>query len=159
MKRIILVFFALLLLCGCSAKNYTPVIKADFNLSAVYKTGDFSYSCNIIKKDGCVFVIPSSTRAKGLIISCNGKEVSFKRKDFIKKYPIEEIDKTNPAVILYQVFTSIENAKVNLADDEFTYTGNCSIGKYILVQRKDNSFSSLTFPEADISVHFNKSAE
>ena len=91
-----------------------------------------------------------------MIISCNGKEVSFKRKNFEKTFPIERIDKTNPAVILYQIFSSLDVAEVHLIDEEFIYTGNCSLGKYILTQSKDNSLKSLSIPQAEIEIIFNK---
>ena len=154
MKKLIPIVLVLLLISGCSANKYTPVINADYELSAVYKTGDFSYSCIIEKKGETVSITPISTRAKGMIISCNGKEISFKRKNFIKSFRIEEIDKTNPALILYRVLTSLDSAQTNLIDGEFTYTGKCELGKYILTQKKDNSFSSLSIPQADIKIEF-----
>ena len=146
-----------MLFIGCSPEKYTPVIKADLSLSAVYKTGDFSYSCKIVKKENEVSVIPVSTRAKGLVISCSGKEVTFKKNKFVKTFSVDEIDITNPAVILYQVFSSLDSAQVSLIEDEFTYTGNCSLGKYILTQKKDNSFKSLTVPQAEIEIIFTQS--
>ena len=154
MKKIIPIVFVILLLAGCAAEQYTPVIKADYNLSAIYRAGDFSYSCKIEKAGNSISLTPTSTKAKGMIISCNGKEVSFKRKSFKKSFPIENIDKTNPAVILYQVFSSLDSAAVSLIDDEFIYTGSCSLGKYILTQKKDNSLKSLSIPQADIEINF-----
>ena len=157
MKKIIPLILAFLLFIGCSPEKQTPVINADFSLCAVYKTGDFSYSCKIVKKGETVSVIPSSTSAKGLVISCNGKEVTLKRKTFVKTFLFDEIDKTNPAVILYQVFSSLDSAQNKLIDDKFTYTGNCSLGKYILTQNKDNSFKTLTIPQAEIEINFSQS--
>ena len=146
----------MLLFSGCKTEKQTPVIKAEYTLSAVYKAGDFSYSCEIIKNENGVFVIPDSTKAKGMIISCNGKEVSFKRKNFETSFSIDKIDKTNPALLLYQVFSSLESANVNLIDGEYTYTGNCSLGKYILTQNKDNSLKSLSVPQAEIEINFSQ---
>lgn len=154
MKKIIPLFLALLLLSGCSAERLTPVINEDLKLSAIYKTGDFSFSCEIEKKGNEIKFTPTSTKAKGLIITCNGKELIFKRKNFSKSFKVDEIDKTNPALILYQVFSSLESAEVNLIDDKFCYKGNCSLGKYILKQNKDNSFHSLEIPMAEISIMF-----
>ena len=154
MKKIIPLILVLLLFSGCKAKEYTPVIKAEFKACAVYKTGDFSYTCEIIRTGDTFSISPTSTRAKGLVISCNGKEVSFKRNDFIKTFSVDELDKTNPAIMLYRVFTSLESADVKLIDGYFTYTGNSELGKYILKQDKNNAFVSLSIPQADINIDF-----
>ena len=151
MKRI-LPFFLVVLLSACATQKYTPVINEDFKISAIYRTGGFSYSCDIEKQGDTVYITPTSTRAKGLVISCNGREVTLKRKSFEKTFSIKDIDKTNPAIILYQVFTSLGDAKTQLIEGDFTYTGNCSLGKYILKQRKDNSIVSLEIPQADIQI-------
>ena len=156
MKKIIPLFFALLLLFGCSAKNYAPVIKKDFSISAIYKTGDFSYSCNITKQGDTVSITPTSTRAKGLIISCSENEVTFQRNKLKKTFKRDEIDLTNPAVILYEVFNKLENADVKLIDDKFTYTAKTSLGNFVLVQDKNNNLISLSLPEADIEIEFQK---
>ncbi len=154
MKKVIPIILALLLFSGCKAEKYTPVINVDFKVSAVVKTGDFSYSCNIERAGDTVYVSPTSSRAKGLVISCSSKEVSFKRKTFSKTFPVEEIDKTNPAVILHRVFTSLESADIKLIDGAFIYSGNCELGKYILTQNKDNSLKSLSVPQAHIEFEF-----
>jgi len=154
MKKLIPFVLVLLLFSGCKMRNYTPVINEDYKLSAIYKTGDFSFSCDIEKKGETVFVTPTSTRAKGLVISCNGKEVTFKRNKLIKTFDIYELDKTNPAIIFYQVFASLPDAEVHLIDGVFTYTGNCSLGKYILKQSKKNELLSLEIPQSDIYITF-----
>ena len=100
-------------------------------------------------------ITPTSTRARGLIISCNGKYVSLKRKSFVKTFSVEETDKTNPAIILYRVFNSLESADVRLIDGLFTYTGNCELGKYVLTQSKENSLLKLSIPQSSIEVEFN----
>jgi hypothetical protein len=154
MKRIIPIFLILLLLSGCKMRNYTPVINEDMKLSAIYKTGDFSFSCDIIRQGDVVSITPTSTRAKGLVISCNGKEVTFKRNKLKTTFDISELDKTNPAIIFYQVFSSLSDAEVKLIDGVFTYTGNCALGKYILKQTKRNELLSLEIPSADILITF-----
>ena len=155
MKKIIPLFLVLLLLSGCKTKTYTPVINEDFKLSAIYKTGDFSYLCDIEKKGDSISITPTSTRAKGLVINCDGKTVSFMRKDFVKTFEIGEMDKTNPALLLQQVFSNLQSAQVNLIDGFYTYSGNCSLGNYILKQSRENAFVSLEFPRAGIRIDFN----
>ena len=152
-KRI-LPLFLVVLLSACATQKFTPVINEDYKLSAIYKTGDFSFSCDIEKHGDTISVTPSSTRAKGLVISCNGKEVTFKRNKLSKTFDISQLDKTNPAIILYQVFSSLPEAEVSLIDGVFTYTGTCSLGKYILKQNKTNELISLEIPQADIEVEF-----
>ena len=154
MRKIIPFILVLLLLSGCETRSYTPVINEDFKLSAIYTAGDFSFSCDIERKGGTVTLTPTSTRAKGTVISCNGKEVTFRRKGFVKTFDISEIDKTNPAVLLSGIFSDLPNAEVKLIDGVFTYTGKCMLGNYILRQNTDNTFKSLTLPQAGVEVVF-----
>ena len=154
MKKTIPLVLIMLIFSACNMRTYTPVINEDIKLSAIYKTGDFSFSCDIVKQGDNVSIIPTSTRAKGMVISCNGKEVTFKRNKLIKTYDISELDKTNPAIILYQVFSSLDTADVKLIENAFTYTGSCSLGKYILKQNKNNELLSLSLPSANIEIDF-----
>ena len=68
MKKLIPLLFAVSLLVGC-AKSYTPILNTDFKLNAVYKIGDFSFSCEIVKNENIVSVTPTSTNAKNMIIT------------------------------------------------------------------------------------------
>ena len=155
MKKIIPFILVLLLFSGCKTRTYTPVINEDFKCSAVYKTGAFSFSKKKKKTGDTISLVPTSTKAKGMIISCNGKEVTLKRNKLVKTFDVGEIDKTNPALLLQQVFTSLGEAETSLVDGMFTYSGKCSLGNYILKQGKDNKLISLTFPQAYISITFN----
>jgi len=154
MKKIIPVFLILLLFSGCKMRDYTPVINEDFKCSAIYTTGDFSFSCDIEKKGDTINITPTSTRAKGMVISCNGREVALRRNNLVNTFDVGEIDKTNPAVLLHQVFANLDAAEVNLIEGAFTYSGRCSLGNYILKQGRDNKLISLAFPQADISITF-----
>ena len=152
MKKLLPIFLVFLLFSGCETRNYTPVINEDLKLSAIYKTGEFSFSCVFEKKGDTLSITPTSTRAKGTVISCDSGKVTFKRNNLVKSFDIGEIDKTNPAVLLHQVFSELENAEVSLVDGVFQYSGKCSLGSYILKQKKDNSIVSIEFPQAGISV-------
>ena len=75
----------------------------------MYTTGDFSYKCTVKWADSTAFVTVNSTNAAGLTISCDGKEVVFSKGNMIKREMRENIDSTNPAVLLWEVFNAIEN--------------------------------------------------
>ena len=154
MKKLIPVLLAALLFSGCAARTYTPVINEDFKVSAIYKTGDFSFSCEIEKQGNTLYFTPTSTRAKGMVISCNGSEVTFKRNKLIKTFEASKLDKTNPAVLLQGIFTSLDAAGVNLIDGVFTYSGKCPLGSYVLKQAGDNRLLSLELPQAGIYLDF-----
>lgn len=158
MKKVIPLFLVILTLCSCSAKIYTPVINQQFDLNAVYKTGDFSYNCRIVKDDKKLSVTALSSYAKGTTISFDGKTVTYEMKDMKKDIDASVVDKTNPAIVLYEVFKSLENADTNHAvkdKNTFCYTGKTSVGDFVFIQNTDNSFNSLEIKEADISVKFN----
>ena len=154
MKKIIPLILVLLCLFGCSAELYTPVIASEDSLSAVYKTGDFSYTCKIVRSNDFVSITPTSSSAEGMTIKCDGKEVTFTKGDMTKTFDKNELDKTNPSIILFEVFASLESANVKLIDDEYTYSGKTSVGNYILTQDKNNYFKSIKIPDANIEISF-----
>ncbi len=144
-------------LSSCSHKTYTPVLESNYDLKAVYKTGDFSYSCRIVKKDNFVSVTPLSTNAKGMVITFDGARVTFIRGSMKKEFARDEIDSTNPAVVIYEVFSSLENApeqEVKLKSSAFQYVGTTSVGTFTLIQNKSNSLKSISIPDAQIEIAF-----
>ena len=156
-KRIFALMLLLLLISGCAKKTYTPVLETEFNLNAVYKVGDFSYSCKIVKTKSCVSITPTSTNAKGLTLKFDGKTVSYIRGKMLREFDRDEIDSTNPAIVLYEVFSSIENAKpieVSVKNSEFHYVGTASLGTFTLIQTKSNALKSITIPDANIEIAF-----
>lgn len=157
MKKIISALLLVLCLCGCSAKIITPVITTDFTLNAVYKTGDFSYECVIAKKDGVLSVSPTNTRASGMFITYDGRKVTFDRHSMSCSFDKAKIDPTNPAVVLYEVFSSAESMEpesVKMTDEGFRYSGKTTVGDYVLILNKDNSYKSIEIPDADINIRF-----
>ncbi|MFR5875725.1 MAG: lipoprotein [Eubacterium sp.] len=157
MKKIIPLFLLVLVLSGCAAKIYTPVINTEFELNAVYHTGDFSYNCLIVKDESSLSITPTTTNAAGMSITYNGADVTFNKDGMKKTISADKINNTNPAIVLYEVFNYIETTEdlsVERVDDSFQYTGKTSLGNFILVQNKDNSFDYIEFPNADISIVF-----
>lgn len=157
MKKIISALLLALCLCGCSAKVITPVITTDFTLNAVYETGDFSYECVVAKKDGILSVSPTNTRASGMFITYDGRKVTFDRHSMTFSFDKAEVDPTNPAVLLYEVFSSAESMEpdsVKITEDLFIYSGKTTVGDYVLTLNKDNSYKSIEIPDADINIRF-----
>lgn len=157
MKKIIPVLLCLLIITGCSHRMFTPVINTDFKVEAVCKAGDFSYSCLITRKDNVITVEPISTRAKGMKMIFDGKNITFKKGKFTASYESAKVDSTNLAKIVYCVFEYLENAEnldVKRVDDQFEYVGKTPIGDFVLIQNSDNSLDSLYINDANISVKF-----
>lgn len=162
MKKIIitlLIMICALLLSGCTQRTFTPVINTDFNLNAVYKAGDFSYSCKISSSGDIVTIQPTSTKAVDLIIKCDGKKVYFNKDNFSKSFDFGEIDNTNPAKLIYGVFDCLkneENYEVKRVNDCFQYVGKAPVGNFVLIQNDDNTLKSLTIADANITINFLK---
>lgn len=157
MKKIIAILCLALVLSSCSATIYTPVLNTEFTENAVYKTGDFSYSCSIDRNGGGVAVRVLSTNAQGLVISFDGSNVTYEYRNMKKSFPKDKIDKTNPAIVIYEVFFAIDSENINssLENDCFKYCGKTSIGDFVLIQNMDNSISSIKIDKADIEILFN----
>ena len=105
----------MLFLCACSQNTQnveiknTPVISDGLTFDALYTTGDFSFNCTVKWSGGTAYVTVNSTNAAGLTISCDGQNVTFSKGNMIKSEKRENIDSTNPAVLLWEAFTAMEN--------------------------------------------------
>ena len=147
----------MLLLCSCASKTYTPVLETEFQKNAEFRTGRFSYTCRIVRKNSAVSITATSSYAKGTTIKCNGKTVTYIRKNVKKRFEREIIDSTNPAVLLYEVFEYLEGQKTlspKITDDGFLYEGKTSLGAFTLIQDRENRIVSITVPDADIEIIF-----
>ncbi len=157
MKKIIPILFALLALCSCSAQIHTPVINTEFDVMAVYKAGDFSYTCQIKRQNNIVTITSLSGYAKGTSISFDGKDVTFVHDDMKKTVSAEILNSDNPAMMVYRVFEYIEkneNLDVKKVDNTYQYTGKTSFGNFVFEQKEDNSFSKLTFTDKGVEITF-----
>lgn len=107
MKRWLSLFSALLLLAlgGCATKQYTPDVTADFEQSAVVTAGDFSYHCKICRTDGTVTVTVGDTAARGMVMTCAGTMVRYRFDGMEYEARAQDLENTNPAIALYDVFS------------------------------------------------------
>ncbi len=157
LKKIIpLVFVIALLFCGCQAKNNTPKL-TDFKQKASVSLGDFSYTCEICKTDEVIDITITSSNAKDMCISYNGDMVSFQYDDIFLEYEGTKIDKTNPAVAIFNAFEFIKNSEnidVSKTDNGFKYEGKTNLGSFILLLNDDLSYNSLEFKDANIKIEF-----
>ena len=146
-----------MLLCSCASKTYTPVLEGEFQKTAEFKTGDFHYKCKIVRARGAVSVTALSSYAKGTTIKCDGKTVTFIKKNMKNEFEREMIDSTNPAVVLFEVFDYLEGQselKPRITSDGFEYSGEISAGAFRLLQSKDSELKSISLPSADIEIVF-----
>jgi len=149
--------FIFLLFAGCQIKNYTPEIPVSFKNNVTVNSGDFSYQCEICKTEKTVTVSVLSTKAKGLKMTYDGKNLNFNYNDFSYDLDGSNFEKTNPAIVVYEVFDYINTAEaVNAKKIEggFRYDGKVSLGDFILIQNDDNTFESLTFRGLDFAIDF-----
>jgi hypothetical protein len=147
----------ILLLAGCTVKNYTPEIPYDLSQQATVTSGDFSFDCEFCRKDGVITVRVLSTRAKGLTMSYDGVSLVFDYDGMPLDLAGANFEKTNPAIMLYDVFSSLEELtpdSVSRLENGFCYRGATALGDYVLIQNDSGSLVSLTFRSSDISVKF-----
>lgn len=158
MKKIFSVIMLIcLLFSGCKMKEYTPVIPSAFKNEAVVYTGDFSFNCEICKTQSSVYVTVTSTNAKGMKMEYNGSELSFTYDDFSYSLDAKEFEKSNVAVIVYDVFdyiNSSEQSNVQKLDLAFKYDGKISAGNFTFIQNDDNSLRSIEIKENDFKIEF-----
>jgi len=144
-----------LTLTSCTSKTYIPEIKNSFETKALYTFGDFTYNCKITKDESSVSVLINDTNAAGMVIKCDGESVTFTQGNMKKAFPVSDIDVTNPALVLYQVFTSIETSNARLGGDGYLFSGTVSAGEYTLTVSKAGEYKALSLSGAKISVKFN----
>lgn len=141
-------------LCSCTAKTLTPEVKNEFEIKAVYKFNDFVYNCRITKSAEAVIVTVLDTEAEGLVLKCDGNNVSFNNNSISKSFPVQTVDITNPAVILYEVFNSINSAEAEAAEENFVFTGNIRAGRFRLCISRTNELESLSVDSAGVFIEF-----
>lgn len=147
----------LLLLSGCSVKNYTPEIPLTFTQNVEVTSGDFSYTCEICKTEELVSVTVTSTYAKGMIMSYDGNEISFRYSDYAYSLDGSNFEKRNAAIVVYEVFDYINSSQsldAKKIDGGYRYDGKISLGDFTLIQNDDNSLSSLIIRDADYKIDF-----
>lgn len=139
-------------------QTYTPEI-VDFVQSASVTSGDFSYNCVISRKNNIVTITATSTNATGLSIIYDGNNVVFAYNDMQYEIAGSNIDSTNPAVAIYDVFYCIENTtplNASKTKDGYVYTGKADSGDFVLHQYDDYSYKSLYLKNANINIEFQK---
>lgn len=159
MKKIISLLLLPFLLTSCAVKSYTPIIEQSFCYDAKYIMGDFSYNCNIKKENDLITVEVKDTRAQGLIISYDTQNVEFKKGELSYKISGEKLDKSNPSILLNDVFSFVNaNAQncVEKIENGFKYTGTIPLGEFELYQNNDNDFYLITVPNANIKIELTK---
>lgn len=87
----------------------------------------------------------------------NGEKLNFLYDDFSYDIDGSNFERENIAIVIYEAFDYILNTQelnVRKIDTGFKYEGKISCGDFILIQNDDNSFSSLTLRNGELSVEF-----
>ena len=91
----ILLIISIFMFSSCSVKINTPEVPKAFTQNAVVTSGDFSYECEICKKEGSVSITVKNTNALGLVMTYDGKNVSFKYSTYSYDISGENFEKEN----------------------------------------------------------------
>ena len=154
---IALLFLLLFALGACTSRVYTPEIKSEFEVNALCTFGDFKYNCKIVKTAGAVSVTPLDTRAQGMTMRCDGKTVAFIKGSMKREFPVESLDVTNPSIVLYQAFNSVDTANAEPSENGVVFKNSVSAGEYSLLITRDNELKELSVNSAKL--HFDFSAD
>ena len=148
---------ASLLLSACGRGERPPALAPSFSVNAHYTAGDFSYTCLIERTDNTLRVTVTSTAAEGLRLTCDGSAVTFEKGEMNTVVPVDKTELTNPAVLLYDVFSDIFGAAPPMPvrqGELFYYNGSCALGDYSLSVNDSGAFHTLSLQQMGISVIF-----
>lgn len=154
----ILLIISIFMFSSCSVKINTPEVPKTFTQNAVVTSGDFSYECEICKKEGSVSITVKNTNALGLVMTYDGKNVSFKYSTYSYDISGENFEKENAAIIIYDVISALSNddTKLHIIDGGVKYEGKTNFGEFILVQNDNSTLKSLAFKNSDFKIVFKK---
>ena len=152
----ILLIILIFMFGSCSVKINTPEVPKAFTQNAVVTSGDFSYECEICKKEGSVSITVKKTKALGLVMTYDGKNVSFKYSTYSYDILGENFEKENAAIIIYDVISALsnDNTKLHIIDGGLKYEGKTNFGEFILVQNDNSTLKSLAFKNSDFKIVF-----
>lgn len=146
------------LFTGCEIKNYTPELPLTFDEKVKVISGDFSYNCRICKfQSGEIQVEVTSTNAKGLVMKYDGENLEFTYSDYTYTVDGSNFERRNPAIVVYEVFECVENAReirASKTDTGYEYNGKITLGDFNLFLREDNSVSLITVKSAGLVMEF-----
>lgn len=144
-----------MIMSGCKVKEYTPELPLSFTNTATVNSGDFSFECEICKSEKDVKVTVLSTKAKGLIMCCDGDNLTFTYDKLSHSVDSKEFEQTNAAIIVYDVFDCLySNAQSKKIDGGYQHYGKTSLGDFVLVQNDDNTLKSIEFKSEGIFISF-----
>lgn len=87
----------------------------------------------------------------------DGNNLAFNYMNMDYSIPAQNFEKTNPAIIIYDVYSVLENISVeNISrlDNGFEYRGNIPLGEFIMVQNDSGKVKTLTVKSSDIVFTF-----
>lgn len=127
-------------------KNYTPELPDELKQNALVSLGDFSYNCEICRNSENVTVTVLDTNAKGMVMMYNGNNLSFVYEDYSYSVNAENLEKTNVAIVIYQVFEALlcDDTVSKKIENGYQYRGKIDLGEFVLIQNDDNTFKSIT---------------
>lgn len=127
-------------------KNYTPELPDELKQNASVSLGDFSYNCEICRNSENVTVTVLDTNAKGMVMMYNGNDLSFVYEDYSYSVNAENLEKTNVAIVIYQVFEALlcNDTASKKIENGYQYRGEIDLGEFVLIQNDDNTFKSIT---------------
>ena len=118
--------------------------------------GDFNYNGIFCKTGSTSAVTVIDTNAKGLEMVYDGSELTMCYGDYAQAFIGEDFEKSNPAIVLWQVFEEMNNGNIQSSKTEtgYRYDGKIPLGDFTLTQNDDETLNTLIVKTADLTVVF-----
>ena len=143
-------------LSACTAALSLPPLPESFSGNARHTFGEDAFNCTVAREDSTVTVTVTDTLAEGLLMACDGEEVTFCYDGMQRSAALDSIDVTNPARLWWEVLAEVYGgtAAPQQQDGLTVYGGTCAAGAFTLSQNSDGSWNTLKVPAAGITVIF-----
>lgn len=156
---LLLIFMMTVLLSSCSTQEEknTPVLPSSFNQRAKVSAGDFSYQCEICKKEEKLILTVLSTNAQGLVMTYDGSNMNFSFSEIVGDAPAVSLPKQNAVIVLYDALRSLEEQEglvPSVVNEGYRYQGKTALGNFVLLTDKNGSLKAFTMKSIDMEIQF-----
>lgn len=122
MRKIFLLLFCVILLCGCS-KNTTikpQTQNLEFTVTAKIKKQEYIFNAKSDSLSNLTLALKKPENLKGLTLNFNGETCVLEFLEIKKEFPFENIEKESPIKIFYEGFLKAKNTEnLEYSDDQY----------------------------------------
>jgi hypothetical protein len=155
LKRLIVLFFAIILLCGCAEKKQTTPVMNDISFTAKIDYDKQKYVCDInLSDDALNLIVKEPVEIKGLTLIINKKSSVAKFMGISYNVDINSLPQGAIAKTLLQIFNDVSNKTVDLNNDNGEIKGQVDDINYSFIFAPTGLPISLSINNPNIIVEF-----